>query len=102
MLLPRGASLPFGLPATTTAGASNPRYRPMKAGPSERRTVRGEELGCRGEPGPRHDGMAVLVITRAQYVLAPIEVVQVARGVFEAQLHVAEGLDHLAAPGVVD
>ena len=68
---------------------------------AERGTVRGEELGCRGEPGPRHDGMAVLVITGAQYVLAPIEVVQVARGVFEAQLHVAEGLDHLAALGVV-
>jgi len=30
-------------------------------------------------------------------VLAPVKVVQIARGVFEAQLHVAEDLDHLCA-----
>ena len=68
---------------------------------AERGTVRGEELSCGREPGPSNDGVASLVIARAQYVLAPVEVVHVTGGVYKAQLHVAEDLDRLGAMGVV-
>ena len=101
----RRASLPVALPETTTSGLFQP-PAPAHEGLSvavvaERSTVRSEELGGGREPGPRHDGLTRLVVAGAQYVLAPVEVVDVTEGVLEAQLHVTEDLDHLAGPGVV-
>ena len=64
-------------------------------GPRRRTGPSGENLV------PATMALRSCVIAGAQYVLAPVEVVQVTGGVDEAQLHVAEDLDRLACLGAV-